>query len=117
MELSVEHVGAVTIARLSFESLNVNNARDFRSAMENLLKQDSKIVLDMGALAFIDSSGIGALVACVKMARSLKGDVKLSTLTLPVQNLLALVRVNRFVQVFDVVDDAVRSFSCEEAVS
>jgi anti-sigma B factor antagonist len=110
MELSVEHVGDVTVAKLCVESLTANNAKDFGSAISNLLGSGAKIVLDMGSLEFIDSSGIGALMACIKKAKSLNGALRLCAVTRPVRNLLALVRVDRFVQVFQAIDDAVRSF-------
>lgn len=117
MELSVEHVGPVIVAKLCFESLTVNNAQDFRSEITNLLTPGARVVLDMSNLAFIDSSGIGALIGCISKARSLKGDVRISSVTRPVQNLLELVRADRFVQVFDLVDQAVSSFAGTEDVA
>ncbi len=117
MELSVEHVGDVTVAKLCVDSLTVTNAKLFRSDMENLLKSDVKIVLDMSRLSFIDSSGIGALLSCINKAQSMNASVRLSAVTRSVQNILELVRVDRFVQVFDMVDDAVHSFGGKEGVA
>jgi anti-sigma B factor antagonist len=117
MKLSVEHVGDVTVAKLCSEALTMTNVKSFRSEMEQILRFSPYIVLDMGALCFIDSSGIGALLSCINKARSVNGAVRLCAVTRPVQNILELVRADRFVQIFDVVDDAVRSFEGEEGVA
>ena len=114
MQLSVEHVGDVTVAKLCSESLTVTNVKSFRSEMEKFLGSGAKIVLDMSALHFIDSSGIGALLSCINKAKSINGSVRLCAVTLPVQNILELVRADRFVQVFDMLEDAVHSFGSKD---
>jgi len=111
MEFELEQDGGVTVAHVCSESLSANNVKDFKSKIANLLTPDARIVLDMGRLKFVDSSGIGALVACASSLNQLNGSLRLCNLTTQVRNLFELVQVNKLFQVFDTRDDAVRSFS------
>jgi anti-sigma B factor antagonist len=110
MEFKMEQDGDVTVAHVCSESLSANNVKDFKSKISDLLTPDARIVLDMSSLKFIDSSGIGALVSYASNLNLLNGTLKLCNVTTQVRNLLELVRVQRFFQVFDTRDEAVRSF-------
>jgi anti-sigma B factor antagonist len=110
MELKVEQIDDVTFAQVCDESIRADNAPEFKTNLFNLLQPDAKIVLDMGSLKFMDSSGIGALLAFVKKSESNKESLRLCNVTRQVKNLFDLVRVNRFLHVFDSCDEAIRSF-------
>lgn len=110
MEVKLEQIGDVTVAEVCEESLAANNVQDFKSMMSDLSKPDAKIVLDMSCIKFVDSAAIGALLTCVKNTSLSKGALRLCNVTTQVRNLFELVRVHRFLQVFNTLDEAVRSF-------
>jgi anti-sigma B factor antagonist len=110
MELKLEQVGDVTVAQVCEETLSANNVADFKSEMAKILKPGSKVVLDMGKVKFVDSSGIGGLLSCVNNLSSSDSQLKLSNVTIQVRNLFELVRVHRFLNVFNTSEEAVRSF-------
>ena len=110
MELKVEQVGDVTVVQVCEETLSANNVQDFKSEMAKILKPGSKVVLDMGKIKFVDSSGIGGLLSCVNNLSSSDSQMKLSNVTIQVRNLFELVRVHRFLNVFNTSEEAVRSF-------
>jgi len=110
MEFQLEQDGEVTVAHVYSESLSVNNVKDFKSQMSDFMIPDARIVLDMGRLKFMDSSGIGALVACANELNLLHGSLKLCNVTKQVRNLFELVRVERFFEVFENREEAVSSF-------
>jgi anti-sigma B factor antagonist len=75
-----------------------------------LLKGRKKILLNLGDVNYIDSSGIGELVSAYTTARNQGGDLKLLNLTKKVHDLL---QITKLYTVFDVRDDetsAVKSF-------
>jgi len=82
-----------------------------REALQSALDRDRrKIVLDMGEVIYIDSSGLGELVSWHQQIRSTGGDLKLIKL----QGLAKdLIQITRLYMVFDVFADeasAVESF-------
>jgi anti-sigma B factor antagonist len=83
-----------------------------RDAMRNLTtKGHKKILLNLGGVSYIDSSGIGELVAGYISVTNAGGGLKLLGLTKRVQDLL---QITKLYTVFDVHEDeahAVRSFA------
>ena len=98
----------VTAVQICGESLAANDVGDFNAKIANLAKPDAKIVFDMSNLKFIDSAGIGALLSWMNKVRSSNGSLILCNVTKPVRNLFELVRVHRFLRVFDNIEEAVR---------
>jgi anti-sigma B factor antagonist len=84
----------------------------FRAKIHELVERgDVKIVVDLSGVSYIDSSGIGMMVAKVKTVRERRGDIKLARLTARTQNLLASLKL---AMVFEILEDdasAVRAFS------
>jgi anti-sigma B factor antagonist len=69
-----------------------------------------KILLNMAEVYYIDSSGLGELVAVHTMAVNHGGQLKLMKLTKRVQDVVQLTKVHRVFDVFNDEDTAVRSF-------
>jgi anti-sigma B factor antagonist len=85
------------------------------SAMRDLLRElvakgQKKILLNLGEVSYIDSSGIGELVSGFTTVTNQGGQLKLLNLTKRVKDLL---QITKLYTVFDIHDDeanAVRSF-------
>ncbi len=79
--------------------------------INSLVKNNrSSIVLDMGFVDFIDSSGLGSLVSCLRLVNKLGGDIKISSLQEQVRGIFELTRLHRVFQIFDDTDTAADSF-------
>ena len=82
-----------------------------RDAVKELLtKGQKKILLNLGDVNYIDSSGIGELVSAYTTVKNQGGELKLLNLTKKVHDLL---QITKLYTVFDVRDDettAVKSF-------
>jgi anti-sigma B factor antagonist len=82
-----------------------------RETVKDLLaKGQRKILLNLGDVTYIDSSGIGELVSAFTSVRNQGGDLKLLKLTKKVHDLL---QITKLYTVFDVKDDeagAIQSF-------
>jgi anti-sigma B factor antagonist len=81
-----------------------------RDRVKALLSEGSRIILNLGDVTYIDSGGLGTLVALYTTARNAGGAIKLARLTPRVGDLL---QVTKLVTVFDVYnseEDAVQSF-------
>ena len=104
-------VGAVTIIDLSGKiSLGEGSALLRRTIRELLENGQTRILLNLGDVNYIDSSGIGELVSGFTAVRNRNGELKLLNLTKKVNDLLQLTKLYT---VFDVYTDegtAVRSY-------
>lgn len=91
------------------ENLDAGNAKAFKDQMQPFLEKNNLVVLDMSALKFVDSSGLGALLACLRAMNNKGGQFKLIGLTKPVRALFELVRMHRIFPIYNSLDEAVAS--------
>jgi len=83
---------------------------DLRDTVKMVITQSKRIVLNLSGVTYIDSGGLGTLVALYTTARNSGGSIKLANLTPRVGDLL---QVTKLVTVFDVYDSeekAIESF-------
>ena len=66
----------------------------------------ARLVVDLSTTVFMDSSGLGALIGCLKKARQAGGDLRLAAPTEQVTTVLELTNLHRVLQPATTVDDA-----------
>jgi anti-sigma B factor antagonist len=112
MKLTTREVSGVTIVDLSGKITLGEGGMTLREEVRKLLADGSKkIVLNLGDVNYIDSSGLGELVSAYTAVKNAGGELKLLNLTSKVRDLLV---ITKLVTVFDVKDDeasAVSSFA------
>ena len=111
MQLTVETVQNIAVVQVHGDQLDASNADDFKRQIAPVLTANSRMVLDLGQLQFVDSSGCGAILSCLKSLTSSGGDLKLCRVTRPVRNIFELIRLHRICEIFDSREDAVASFA------
>jgi anti-sigma B factor antagonist len=81
-----------------------------RSTVKNVLSKNNRIVLNLGEVNYIDSTGLGTLVGLYTSVHNAGGTIKLASLTKRVSDLL---QITKLLTVFDVYNsgaEAVESF-------
>lgn len=73
-------------------------------------KEETKIILDLSDLEYVDSSGLGAFVKLMKESRAEGGDVRLVNPTCEVKKVLELTRLIRVFDVRETVEEAIEQF-------
>ena len=97
---SIENHDAVTLVTVS-EELDAGNAQQAKEFFKELVAGGSiSVVVDMSPLDFIDSSGLGALVTALKIARQDNGIVRLCALSPPVKSIFELTRLSRLFEIY-----------------
>jgi len=112
MTASTRVVGGVTIVDLGGRIVLGDGSAELRDLVRELEREGTKkILLNLGNVNYIDSSGLGELVCAFTSMRNQGGELKLLNLTKRVRSLL---QITKLLTVFDVTDDestSVKSFS------
>jgi anti-sigma B factor antagonist len=110
MELTCEHIRGVTVVVLAGAQLDASTAAEFKHSIAPVLDAHAQVVFDLSQLGFIDSSGLGALLSCLRQLHAKGGDLKLCGMSKSVRALFELVRMHRIFQIFDTPEEAARTF-------
>jgi len=70
-----------------------------------------KVVIDLGGVKWINSSGLGVLMAAMTTLKNAEGQMKLANVTEKVESLLMITQLIRIFQTYDSVDRAVSAMS------
>lgn len=109
MKVQTRQVDGITILDLSGRITLGEGSVTIRDTVRNVLATGSnKILLNLGAINYIDSSGIGELVSAFTTVRNGGGELKLLNLTKKVHDLL---QITKLYTVFDIKDDEASAIS------
>ena len=112
MKTSNRQVNGVTIVDCSGRITLGEGSLTLKDVVRELLsKGQKKILLNLGDVNYIDSSGIGELVSAFTTVRNQGGDLKLLNLTKKVHDLLQITKLYTVFEVFEDEAAAVRSFT------
>ena len=113
-KLTIEErqTGEVTVLVLAGQMLLDDGDLAFRKRIHDLINRGAtKIVLDLGAVTYIDSSGVGMLAAKLKTLKENGGDMKLLHLNRRAESLLGMLKLLMVFETFQDEAAAVRSFA------
>jgi anti-sigma B factor antagonist len=112
INISERQAGDVTILDLEGKVTIGEGSVALRGAIRRLLGEGkNKILLNLGKVGYIDSSGIGELVSSFTAVNKEGGSLKLLNLTQKIQDLLAITKLLTVFDVFDEEAEALASFS------
>ena len=81
-----------------------------KKTLELLEAHETRIILDLGQLTYIDSTGISALVRAYTLVKSRSGSMKLVHLTKRVYDVLRITRLSSVFEIYDDLQKALASF-------
>jgi anti-sigma B factor antagonist len=110
MQMAFQKVGDVGIVTVPVEELDAGNAGEFKRDIAPLLEVNAKLVLDLSRLRFVDSSGLGAFISCLRKLNAKGGDLKLCGMSKQVRAVFELVRMHRVFDILGATEEAVRAF-------
>jgi anti-sigma B factor antagonist len=94
--------------------LDAQNSPALQKTFNAWLRQTRYLVFDCATLDFIDSSGLGALVGCLRKTLEKDGELKLAGLTAKVAMVFELTQAERLFSIFTNTGDAVDSFTATQ---
>jgi anti-sigma B factor antagonist len=108
-DATVEAVGNVSVLTVSSTFLDASNAPALKQHVAAIVERASRLVLDLSRVEFVDSSGCGAILTCLRQVNSVGGKLSVCGVTRPVRALFELVRMNRILDVYDSREAAIKA--------
>lgn len=107
MEIDTSTVdGKIAVVRLDGR-LNMVSAPRLKTTIEEVVDHGgTHVVVDLAAVTFMDSSGLGALIAALKKARQAHGDLRIAGVNEQVATVLQLTNLDRVLRPFESVEAA-----------
>ena len=91
--------------------LDVAGAPALKDAISEALKNGTpRVVLDMEGVSFVDSTGLGSVIAALKQIRSSQGDLRLAAPNQQVRVVLELTTLDRVFPYYSTVEEALTGF-------
>ena len=111
MEISERHDGKVTVLNLSGKITLGEGDLLLKDKLHSLLNQGRKdVLLNLAQVSYVDSAGLGAIVAAYTTMTREGGSLKLANVTKKLQDLLSITKLLTVFDTFDSEDEALRSY-------
>jgi anti-sigma B factor antagonist len=101
------------VAVLSFKGnlMGEPDTTEVRDKIYSLLQDGiSKIVLDLGKVKWVNSSGLGTLIAAMTSVKNKGGELRLANVTDKVESLFVITQLIKVFKTYETVDRAIASF-------
>lgn len=106
-----EQSGAKTIITLTTDHIDASNVAEFRAQSAPLIQQQSKVILDLTGVNFIDSAGLGSILSLMRGIGERGGDFRVCCVSKPIQVLFELVRLQKILDIHETRQQALAAGS------
>ena len=118
MKIGTREVDGITVIDISGRITFGEGDILLRDTVDNLLaKTQTKLLLNLAEVSYLDSSGLGALVGVYTAVRKQGGELQLLKITNRVRNLLQITKLYTVFVVSDDEDEAIRSLNVDSAAA
>jgi len=107
MTIQTEDRAGVKLVRLHGELTGGEDQGLIEAVTELLSARQARVVLDLGAVPYSNSAGLGDLVRLVAQANVQEGRIILANLSAYLAGVLEITKLNRFFEIQPTVDAAV----------
>ena len=112
MSIQEKQIGSVTVVTVRGNLMGGNGTQAVRNKIKMYIEDGCKmIVVDLSKVKWLNSQGLGMLMACLTTIRNNGGDLKITGATERVQNVFMVTKLVRVFETYDTVREAVESFT------
>lgn len=110
--INIEKINDVLIISLLNESkLNSAISQQFKQEVTSIIDQQGmKIIINLGGVYYIDSSGFGSLLSILRASKNNDAQLKLCNISTEVSELVKLLQLHSVFDIRNSVDDCMKSF-------
>ena len=111
LRIAEEESGGTTILKLSGRVTLGDESNQLRNRIKDILSRGkTRLILDLAEVSYIDSAGLGTLVAGFTSAQSQGASVKLVNLTRKFHEQLHITKLVTVFEVYNTLEEAIKSF-------
>lgn len=111
MRMSEKEMDGVVVLYPKGKIMGGPDASAVKERLHQLIDQGKKkVVVDLGGVTWMNSSGLGILIGGLTTMRNNGGDLKLAGATEKVQNLLMVTKLITIFESYDTAEEAVASY-------
>lgn len=109
--VKIERVGNVDIVTFTVNKVNALVTDEIKEQVAKLFEQpNSKVILDLKGVEYIDSSGFSCLLSCFRDSKNNYGMFKISNPEPAVRSLFEILHLHTVFEIFKDTDECIRSF-------
>lgn len=110
MKINSRKHNDILVVEFLATNLDAANAKEFKTDISPLLETADKFIFDMSNLQFIDSSGLGAILSCLRSVSNRKGEIKLCNLSKSARIIIELVNMHKVFDIFNTVEEGLKAY-------
>jgi len=111
MNIEIEESNNRVILRLKGNIIGGPDSTEFNNSIKQLISQGKiKIVIDLGNVSYVNSTGLSILFRGDRTVKEAGGDMKFASLNEKMKNLLLITKLNTIFDIYDSVEEAVKGF-------
>lgn len=111
MTLKEKMHGNVAVVSIKGDLMGEPDTGKLREKIYSLLQENfNKIVLDLGGVRYISSTGLGTLIAGLTSVKNKGGDMRLACVTEKVESLFVITQLVKVFKEYETVERAIASF-------
>jgi anti-sigma B factor antagonist len=111
MQMKEEIKNNVLVVHLSGELMGGDATLAFQNRIDEAIREERvNVVVDMADVKWMNSAGLGILMACLTRLRSSDGDLRLVNVPERVRRPLEITKLDGVIRIFTSMKDAVQSF-------
>ena len=111
MKLNSEISGDVLVLNMLPTKVVAANAQEFDLALRMHFVGNKHVVVDMSTVEFVDSTGLGVLISCLRTRQDRRCDFRLCAMSGDVRKRFESMRLHRIFNVYDTKSEAVFPFT------
>lgn len=115
MKINTRYAHGVIVLELKGELMGGPDAAKLQDKVKELIEEgQKKVLIDLGGVPRINSSGLGSLISSLTSMKNADGSLKLLNATKRIEHLLVVTKLITVFENFDNEDDAIKSFDDNE---
>jgi len=111
MKIKTTEKYEAVVLELKGNVMGGDDTKEFNETLHKLIDEGkTRVVLDLGGVKFMNSSGLGMLIGGLTTMKKAEGYLKLANVTEKIESLLIITKLIKIFESYDSVDEAVKSF-------
>jgi anti-sigma B factor antagonist len=106
----MEQIDDITCIVVPGPRLDASQSPAFKREIAAVLTTSPKLIFDLSQVQFIDSTGLGTIVSCLKVVHASGGELKLCSMSKSLRALFELVRMHRVFDIHNSREEAASAF-------